>query len=148
MRSRAHRLTPRVRSALIVVDGQRSDEELHRLIPSQAAETLRWLAANGFIEAFGPPPEAAQWPVAPPAPAAAPAAPPPRPPAGFEARRRELVRSLNDLLGPGAETLAIKMERAADAEALRPLIVMARKIVAYARGQQAAREFFERFSDL
>ena len=48
--TRAHRLTPRVRSALIVVDGRKSDTELAILVP-QAAESLAMLAEGGFIEA-------------------------------------------------------------------------------------------------
>jgi hypothetical protein len=50
--TRVHRLPPRLRGALIVVDGRRADDELRRLVP-QADETLQLLAEQGFIELIG-----------------------------------------------------------------------------------------------
>ena len=50
IQTRARRLAPRLRSALILVDGRRSDEELARMVP-QAAEALAQLAAEGYIDA-------------------------------------------------------------------------------------------------
>ena len=41
--TRCHRLSPRLRSALIMADGRRSDDEVRKLIPQQADETLQWL---------------------------------------------------------------------------------------------------------
>ncbi|MDP3085766.1 MAG: hypothetical protein Q8N44_19040, partial [Rubrivivax sp.] len=49
--TREHRLTPRLRSALIVTDGKRNDAELRALISQQADETLASLLEQGFIEA-------------------------------------------------------------------------------------------------
>jgi len=51
--TRAHRLPPRLRSALILVDGRRSDEELQRLILVQPQQMLQQLDAQGFIEVIG-----------------------------------------------------------------------------------------------
>jgi hypothetical protein len=48
--TRAHRLTPRMRSALIFVDGRRSDGELHNMVLQQPVETLAALLEQGFIE--------------------------------------------------------------------------------------------------
>jgi hypothetical protein len=139
IQTRSRRLAPRARSALILVDGQRSDEELGRLIQLQAAETLALLLAGGFIE------QAAV--VAPPAPP-----PPPPPPApavakapaaagGFVALRREAVRQLTDLVGPASDTLCIRMERAQDMAALAPLIDSASEVIRQMRGQKAANDF-------
>jgi hypothetical protein len=145
--TRALRLGPRLRGALILVDGRRSDAELLRLLPQQPEQTLRNLVDQGLIEAVA---EAAESPprAAAPAPAApAPAAPEiatSMPPRAFEAVRADLVRSFTDLVGPIAEALAIKMERSRNPRELAPLLDVARQIVANSRGTQAAAHFGER----
>ncbi len=48
--TRANQLAPRLRAALIVVDGKRSEAELFKLIPGQAVETLLTLLEAGYIE--------------------------------------------------------------------------------------------------
>jgi len=141
--TRAHRLAPRMRSALIMVDGKRSDADLRPLIQQQPDETLAALAEQGFIEVLAAAPDAVQAPPAAPA-AAAPA----RPAADFEARRRAAVRGLNDQLGPLAETLAIKIERARTADELRPLLATAVQVIGNARGRGAAADYAARFADL
>ena len=141
--TRAHRLAPRMRSALIMVDGKRSDADLRPLIQQQPDETLAALAEQGFIEMLAAAPDAV------PAPRAAPAAAAPaRPAADFEARRRAAVRGLNDQLGPLAETLAIKIERARTADELRPLLATAVQVIGNARGRGAAADYAARFADL
>lgn len=137
--TRANRLPPRLRSALIVVDGKRNLAELRPLI-LQPDETLAALAEQGFIEAIrdaAPPP---------PPPAAAPA---PAASAGnasdFEQTRRAAVRALNDLLGPAAESLAIKMEKARNLGELTPLLTQGAQTVANMRGRGAAEAFAKRF---
>jgi membrane protein involved in colicin uptake len=141
--TRAHRLAPRMRSALIMVDGKRSDADLRPLIQQQPDETLAALAEQGFIEVLAAAPDAAQASRAAPA-AAAPA----RPAADFEARRRAAVRGLNDQLGPLAETLAIKIERARTADELRPLLATAVQVIGNARGRGAAADYAARFAEL
>jgi hypothetical protein len=74
--TRQYKLAPRLRSALVVVDGKRSDLELASMIAGEPQETLQALLEAGFIELAGD----AQ---AEPAALAAPAGPverPPRPP--------------------------------------------------------------------
>jgi hypothetical protein len=145
--TRAHRLVPRLRTALILVDGRRTDDELRKMIMLQADETLAALLAQGFIEVAG---EAEAVPAR---PAAAPVAAAVRTPAAavavpagkaFEQRRREAVRAFTDLVGPMGELLAIKMEKARSADELRPLLEMARQIIANSRGGSAAAQFAER----
>ncbi len=145
--TRAHRLSPRMRSALIVVDGRRNAAELAKLIPQQAEETLAALLDQGFIEVVaGSPAAAAPAPVPMPAPAARPQ---PRPAAlDFDTRRRDAVRRLTDLVGPMGEALAMRMERCRSADELRPMLSVAAQIIANTRGQQAAADFSARFSDL
>ncbi len=132
--TRAHRLPPRTRSLLILVDGKRDAEALGKLAPQQCAETLATLLAQGFIEAA---PEA----IAPLRPAPAVAAPPAAPGAVFEARRRAVVRALNDAVGPAAETLAIKLERSRSPEELEPLVLQAIQLVSTFRGRSDGEAF-------
>lgn len=138
--TRAHRLQPRLRQALILVDGKRSDEDCARLLP-QADEVLRALIDGGFVEAAG---VVAPAPVRVEAATPAPPAPPPAPPFG-DALKREIVRSLNDQLGPMAETLAIKVERVRSAEELRAVLEQAQRALRDMRGSAAARAFAERY---
>jgi hypothetical protein len=150
--TRALRLPPRLRSALILVDGKRSDEELHKLILQEPAQTLRWLNEQALIEAVGVAPPAA-WPpqTAAPRTPQPPAQAPANEPAPalraqeFKAWRADMVRSFTDAVGPMSEALALKMERARDDAELRPLAQMAQRIIANARGAQAASDFSQRF---
>lgn len=149
--TRALKLAPRMRSLLILVDGRRSDRELATLMPLAGTQALQALADGGFIEAIGltadTPLPGALRPVA--APTAAPAPPPPAAPAAagmpFEQRRREAVRTLIDQVGPMAEALAMRMERARDFDELQPMLAMAAQVLANVRGRAAADEFSRRF---
>jgi hypothetical protein len=156
--TRALRLSPRLRSALILIDGRRSDDDMRKLILQQPEETLRTLSEQGFIEIIAitqeqPTPRQQSSVAAPRQPAAAPAAaaaPAPAaaaaaPARNFEATRAQAVRALTDLVGPMAEALAIKMERARNADELRPLVKTAQTIVGNARGGQAAADYGARF---
>ncbi|MGA0608957.1 hypothetical protein [Caldimonas sp. KR1-144] len=143
---RTRRLSPRVRSALIMVDGKRSDDELLKMIP-QAEEALKELLDGGLIEAISvsrpavaPAPAMATRPVDIPV-AAAPAAPA----VDVIAVRREAVRALNDLLGPQAESLAIKLEKVTDVNELRMLLERAVTYISTARGGGPAAQFANRF---
>lgn len=141
--TRANRLMPRLRTALILVDGTRSADDLGKLIPQNPDETLQELIRQGYIEV------ASVVADAPPKPAKAAA-----PATGhgeldgtsFNKFRAEAVRAFNDLTGPTGEALAIKMEKAASREQLGPLLQTAYQIIANARGNQAALEFKARFA--
>lgn len=141
--TRARHLAPRLRSALIMVDGRRTDDELRKLIPQQPDETLQALVEQGLIEVAhvthakpAPRPEAA--------PALADTVPAALAP-NFEALRRDAVHTLNELLGPMAETLAMKMEKATSLADLRPLLETAVTVIGNARGGGAAAKFAMKF---
>jgi hypothetical protein len=137
--TRAHRLPPRLRGALIMVDGQRSVEELAKLIPGEAAATLQQLHADGFIDVFA---------VLADRPAAAAPAPAPRKPApvaSIDGLKREAVRYLNDRLGPAAEAMAIKIERTSNMAELQPLLAQAAQLLRNFGGGAAADPFIARF---
>jgi hypothetical protein len=145
--TRAHRLPPRMRSTLILVDGRRSSDELRGLIGASCDETLQALREQGFIEVAG-----AAEPAAPAAPAAsrtadaATATPAPvRSAVDLTAIRRDAVRHLTDQVGPMAEALALRMERCKDLAELLPLIGTAAQVIANVRGAAAANAYRARF---
>ena len=156
--TRAHRLPPRLRSALIVVDGKRDTLALAPLILQDAEGTLRWLLDEGFVEVAPPsapvaaaaaPARAPATPAPAPAPAVRPAStsatPAAAPAMPFEQRRRESVRALTDAVGPLGEALALKMERTRQPAELEPLIALARDTIGNVRGRQAAVDYGTRF---
>lgn len=140
--TRANRLVPRLRTALILVDGTRSEAELGKLIAQNADETLRELIRQGYIEPTA---------VVEEKPATVKAAAPTTghgelAGSSFVKFRADAVRAFNDLTGPTGETLAIKMEKTSSREQLGPLLQVAYEIVANARGSQAANAFKARFA--
>ncbi len=171
MATRANRLSPKLRAALIMVDGKRTDAELSNIILGEPEETLRWLSESGFIEAASGSANASVWgssavnsmspgqstpgmamdgSVTQPNRSAAPAVKREATPASrlpLDQIKRESVRALNDAMGPNAEGLAIKMERARSREELKPLLDLAQRNIANARGDKAAQVFFDKFID-
>lgn len=131
--SRPAGLGPRLRALLIMVDGKRNLAEFEKLTGSleQATNSLTELMAGGWVEVVGAdglPKVVAAAPLQPeasqPAPVAAPVAvavttlP-------FSEARRQVVRFINDQLGPMGETLAIRAEGCktpADLQATLPRI--------------------------
>jgi hypothetical protein len=141
--TRAFRLPPRMRQALILVDGRRTDAELTKLILAEPDATLAALAQQGFIEVIATIDDERTAERA----AALPAAPEPRKPAppSPDQLRREAVRFLTDQLGPAAEGISIKLERAKSMAELRPLLVSAAQLLRSARGASTAEAFTARF---
>jgi len=142
--TRAHRLPPRLRGALIMVDGQRSVADLAKLVPGDAEATLQQLLDDGFIDVFAvladrpplPPPPVQTTVPAKPAPSASPT---------FESIKRDAVRYLNDKMGPAAEGIAIKIERSKGAADLQPLLAHAAQLLRSFGGASAADPFIARF---
>jgi hypothetical protein len=145
MATRANHLVPRLRTALILVDGTRNEADLGRLIKQHPSETLEELLTLGYIEVASAveaaPKKSVEEPTAKKA-ATAPASGE-KPFADF---RSEAVRAFNDLTGPTGEALAMKMEKATSREQLAPLLQTAFQIIGNARGNQAAAEFKARFA--
>jgi hypothetical protein len=164
--TRKHRLAPRMRSMLILVDGKRDSADLSQLITQQPEETLQTLAEQGFIEAVG---ETVAMPAlattadeeaggrsVPPTlgnsllrnqpladvPRAAPRS---EPPPDVNTLRRSAIRALTEQLGPSADSLAVRMERAKNVTELQPLLSQAAQLIRAARGGTAADDFSARF---
>jgi len=141
--TRANRLTPRLRTSLILVDGRRSDDQLRTMIQVNADEVLSTLLTDGYIEviAMAPPPAR----VAAPAAAAANGHANGAGQRKLEEVRRMAVRFLNDQMGPSAESVALKIEKAQDWEELKPHLEMAEHFLRAGRGVATAREFAAKF---
>ncbi len=147
--SRPAGLGPRLRSLLIMVDGKRNLAEFEKLSGSldQATQSLTELMAGGWVEivgADGLPKAVAAAPAAVPVtvPSSAPFEPEASQPVQlpsltpspldapvallqFSEARRQVVRFINDQLGPMGETLAIRAEGCktpADLQAALPRI--------------------------
>lgn len=148
--TRANRLPPRLRSALILVDGRRSSAELRTMVLQQPDETLAALLDQGFIEAVAspapPPPSPARTAERLVERAAAASTPTGERGLDFPQLRRQLVREFNDLTGPTGEVLALRLEKAADRHALTSLLPAAGEFVASVRGAAKASEFKQRFA--
>lgn len=147
--TRANRLPPRLRAALILVDGRRSEDDLSKLVSSDAARVLRGLLDDGYIELMAPPPPK---PVAGPQRAATIAAAPTSvpnmlsmPPSVIAATKRDAVRMLTEQVGPMAEGLALKIERAGNAAELQGLLEIGRQVLGNTRGRASAEAFAQRF---
>jgi hypothetical protein len=146
--TRLHRLTPRLRGLLILVDGKRDLAGLATLVPQQTEALLQELASQGFVEAFetaAAPAEAPATPGAAPATASPAASPAASTTANFEKLRREAVRAFTDVAGPAAETVAIRMEKAKSLDELRPLLAQAAQVLTNMRGRGAAEAFSAKF---
>jgi hypothetical protein len=141
--TRAHRLPPRLRGALILVDGRRGDDELLRMIPGEAADTLQQLRDGGFIEVLAERHDPVPMARAPERPV--PTAVEPRREPSIDNLRRDAVRVLNEQLGPSAESVSMKIERAKTMPELRPLLTQAAAVLRNFRGAAAADAFIARF---
>ena len=142
--TRAHRLSPRMRGALILVDGQRSEDDLAKLVAGDVQATLQQLLADSFIDVFAVladrPAMAPPMPAAPPAQAsAAPEAAP------IEQIKRDAVRALTQQLGPMAEQVALKIERSKSLAELRPMLTLGAQMLRDIKGATAAEAFAAQF---
>jgi hypothetical protein len=145
--TRANKLPPRVRTALILVDGRRTDTELSSMLPQEADETLRWLSDSGFIEVDHNAANAGHWQPSVPSTATAPEArttPREVPPASrkpIAQIQREAVRELTELVGPMAEAISLKIEKSRSREELGPLLEIAFQVLSNTRGTTVAQGF-------
>ncbi len=146
--TRAHRLPPRLRGALILVDGHRSETDLAKLIPLDPETTLATLLAEGFIDVFAilaqrPSLTSVDVPLPGPDSGPVPLSPAAEPP--IESIKRDTVRFLNDKLGPTAESLAIRIERSKTMTELMPLLAQATQTLRSFGGAAVSEEFVARF---
>ncbi|MBL8348069.1 MAG: hypothetical protein JNN03_21730 [Rubrivivax sp.] len=137
--TRVYRLSPRLRSVLIMIDGKRSDADLVQMLP-QAAEVLAALAQDDFISEYtrtsatpAPPPPPERTVIRPPQPT-------------FEAMRKDVLRAFNDRLGPAGEGMALKLEKARNETEFRALLPAAVQLVTTLQGRDAGESFMARIN--
>ncbi len=133
--TRALKLPPRLRQALIVVDGRRDVEELRKLIPPPAEDVLQSLLELDCIELAGAPLAAAAQ-----AQAAA-SAPPVEVVLSLTEARQRAVRWLSNALGPYADPLNLRIEKVKTPEDLRAALVLAANFVRQQLGTGRTAEF-------
>jgi len=140
--TRVYKLSPRLRSVLIMIDGKRSDVEFAQMLP-QAEEVLAALLQDDFIAEFA---RTSGQAVPPPAP------PPPErtvirgPQPSFENMRKDLLRAFNDRLGPAGEGMAVRLEKARNETEFRALLPAAVQLVSTLQGRDAADAFMARIN--
>lgn len=132
--TRAMKLAPRFRQALILVDGKRNDDELRKLIPAPAEDALQALLEQGFIEMSAV--TAVHVPLpATPAPSVAPVV------LTLEESRRRAARWLSQALGPYADGLNLRIEKAKTDDDLRKALLLAANLVVQQLGSGKVAEF-------
>lgn len=140
--TRVHGLSARMRSALILVNGKRSDSEIVALLGSRSAALLVELAWQNYIERVDQTGAAAG--------RAAPAEPPasagtrrswPTSPGRFAQLKEHASRQLTDRLGPFAQSLAERMEASETPRDLEPLLDKATVLIHNMLGAEAARSY-------
>lgn len=150
LKSRSNAVSPRARTLLILVDGKRSDTELSALVPDFEASADALLKAGLIVPvANARPPantRAASVPESPPPAAVADlASPPPAAAIDLPTLRLDAARAVNNLLGPEGDALAVRIERAAEAEVLQVALERCVSYIAATRGKRAADEFAQRY---
>jgi hypothetical protein len=142
MASTAHGLPPRLRRALILVDGMKTVADLASAFrPGEIEVILAELQGKGLVTLAG----GALAPVDTPASAgAAPAGGGAIPAEHFEEVRRRAMREISDRLGPNGDTLALKIERCKTPEELRAALREAEKILASFLGAEYGRTFAQK----
>lgn len=141
-------LPPKLRTALIMVDGKRSFGDLAPMISAlgDPQALVAELESAGLIEVLGAavsPGDQMQGDAFSPSsmantvPAALMAPP------TFEGARRFTVRLLSEMLGPMGEVLCVKIESARDMPDFITAVKRARDIVREVKGQAAAAQFIE-----
>lgn len=135
-------LGPRHRSLLIMIDGKRSVGELAPVGSAlgDVSDLIQVLQAEGLIEPLN-----AAAPAAPASTAAAADAPPR---ITLSQAQRHAVRLLNDLLGPAAADLCMRVESTKSAQEFRTALRRAEQVVRDGLGARKAERFIEEMENL
>ncbi|MBL0142859.1 MAG: hypothetical protein IPP91_12345 [Betaproteobacteria bacterium] len=137
--SPAHGLAPKLRRALILVDGAKRVADLASAFrPGEVDAILLDLQAKGLVSLAGGAaaampapsasgtPELADWSIT---------------GTHFEEVRRRAMREISDRMGPNGDTLALKIERCKSPDDLRAALREAEKILASFLGAEYGRTF-------
>jgi hypothetical protein len=148
--TRQNHLAMKLRSALIMVDGKRTDEELLRMIPGDAHELLQSLLDQGYIEVIGvtanrSAPMASRGPDS-VAPGDSTLTGGPTGPE-YLTLRQQAARFVSEQLGPMGDDLSMRLEKAKSWADIKPLLTMAQRVLQDNRGPTTAEAFRIRFLD-
>ncbi len=151
--TRKHGLSPRIRQLLILIDGHRSFAALSKLLGAKEAVAYAIaLESEGFVARVSLPTAAsalhghdhamdtelaAVTPASRPSPSVAPAA-------DFATMRHRIERLLHETLGPFADDISVRVEKARTVQDLRDLQQSIVLIVEAVRGKTAAAEFLQK----
>ena len=132
-------LAPKLRRALILVDGSKSVADLAPMFrPGEVEAILAELQAQGLVSLAG----GAVARVPAPAPSSTPASAVSA--EQFDEIRRAAVREISHRLGPNGDALALKVDRCRTPEELRVALREAEKILASFLGADFGRAFAQR----
>lgn len=134
--SKAHALSQRARSLLIMIDGKRTLEDLRAMLGPQVDEAVKLLIEQGLVEGSVE--------AAPPPPVSAPL-PPAAPTIDVATLRRDAARAVTDALGPMADALAMRIEKTKTADELQAALRLAAQALADAAPRAKAEAFRQRF---
>jgi hypothetical protein len=158
--TRKHRLLPKYRSALILVDGRKSAIELRNTLSTlgDADEIITYLEKEGFVEtlSMGGDTDAGAPTTAPGADVSVLAALPKAtliapgiavgtPPASartLDGAKRAAVKFLGDTFGPAADDMCVKVEQAKTVAALTPVLSRMRSTIENIEGKEKADRFW------
>lgn len=158
--TRKHRLLPKYRSALILVDGRRSAAELRNTLSTlgDANEIITYLENEGFVETLSvggdtdassptttPQAEVSALTALPKASLIAPGIAVGTPPASarsLDGAKRAAVKFLGDTFGPGADDMCMRVEQAKTVAALVPVISRLRSTIENIEGKDKADRFW------
>lgn len=145
-------LTPKLRSMLILINGRRPFDELAKLGQGlgDPGSLMAQLEAEGYIETgdlrAGPPTEPPPlFSTSGPMPIGPPSAPAPLGPLDLhvplDQAQRHAVRKLNDLLGPTADDLCVRIESTRTAQEFRAAIRRTESVLRAVVGPELAAQF-------
>jgi hypothetical protein len=135
-------LRAELRRLLILVDGRNTTAKLAAFVRLPEVDSLLYeLQSLGVIEVSDSSPVATAATPASVAPSGDQSLAPTQ--EQFAAARSAAVRFLNDTLGPGAETLAIKLERTKNAQELRDVVTQVRQSLDRMMGASTGQRFLD-----
>jgi hypothetical protein len=163
--SRRHNLNPRLRQVLILIDGRRPFSDLSRMVGEKELVAYAMaLESEGFIDRKSEPSGTSHSQAAVSSSrnlnsgesqsdvfadaSAVEVLEKPAAPADFITSRRAVARALNDSLGPFAEEISMRIEKAKSIQELRELLPSAASVVEAVRGKTAMTEFINRVGKL
>jgi hypothetical protein len=145
--ARSAQLSMTTRRVLIMVDGKRTIDELAVLLrPGEIDAVITQLESAGLIQrnsathAIDVPTVAGRM-LDPVSPSTQGGAPDEQNPMTLDEAKRRAVRELTDRLGPGAESLAIRIEGCKTIEDFRERVREAERLVTAALGPAAAQDY-------